>query len=139
MIETLDEHYEGLRLRVAAMRAACRDGAPDPVRLSHARHRLMTASLDRSRFLKETVYPALLGTGIDGIAAAVETLDRELSRHRADVSRHVSTWTPDRIGADWTGYRAASARLMRAVEDRMRREQAVLMPILAALHTPIDA
>lgn len=138
MIGALDEHYERLRTKVAAMRAACRDGAPDLARLSHARHQLMTASLDRSRFLKEAVYPALRGIGIDGIDTAVEALERDLSQHRVDVSRHVSTWTPDRIGADWTSYRAASALLMRAVEDRMRREQALLMPTLAALHAPID-
>jgi hypothetical protein len=139
MIEALDDHYARLRAKVAAMRVQCRAGAPDSAALSHARHQLMTASLARSRFLKDTVYPALLGTGIDGIGAAVDALDRDLSQHRADVSLHVSTWTPDRIAADWTGYRAASARLMRKIEDRIRREQAVLMPTLAALHTPTPA
>lgn len=139
MIDELDQHFERLRAKVAAMRALCRTGSPDLVRLSRARHQLMTASLDRSRLLTAAVYPALRAAGIAEITPAIDSLDRDLSQHRADVSRHVSTWTPERIAADWTGYRAASARLMRAVDDRMQREQAVLMPPLAALYTRTHA
>ncbi|WP_294262690.1 hypothetical protein [uncultured Sphingomonas sp.] len=139
MIEVLDQHYERLRLRVAAMRELCRAPAPDMARLSRARHQLMAASMDRSRFLKQTAYPALLSTGIVGIAAALDTLDQDLSKLRAAASLHVSSWPPDRIGADWRGYCAASAALMRRIEDRGRRERTVLMPALAALTHQIDA
>lgn len=134
MIEELERLYERLQGGVAAMRALCREDVPDRVRLSHARHRLMVASLDRSRFLTRTVYPALLDAGPKGTAEIIAALDRDLARHRAEVSRHVSTWSPDRIAADWIDYRAASGRLMRAVEDRMALEKTALQPILLAFH-----
>jgi hypothetical protein len=139
MIEVLDQHYERLRLRVAAMRELCRAPAPEMAELARARHQLMAASIDRSRFLKQTVYPALLGTGIAGIADALDALDSDLSTLRAAASLHVSSWTPDRIGADWRGYCAASAALMRRIDDRGRREQTVLLPALAAVTPQIDA
>lgn len=139
MIDELDQHHERLRARVAAMRDLCRASVPDLVALSHARHQLMTASLDRSRFLKRAAYPALLDLSVPGMSDAIEALDRDLSLHRADVSVHVSSWPPDRIAADWTAYCAASGRLMRKVEDRMCRERAVLGPTLAAFHLQIDA
>lgn len=137
MIEQLDQHYAALRQKLSTMRALCRSSVPDIGQLSHARHELMAVSMNRSRYLQREVYPHLLRQNLPGIAEAIAELDRDLADRRGRVSRYLATWTLDQIRKDWAGYRDASARVARGVEERVRLEEAALRPALATIYSKV--
>lgn len=137
MIDQLDQHYAALRQKLSTLRALCRASVPDIGQLSHARHELMAASMDRSRYLQREVYPLLLREKLPGVAEAISKLERDLADRRVRVSRYLATWTLDQIKADWSGYRDASALLARGLEDRIRLEQVALRPALIAVYSKV--
>ena len=137
MIEQLDQHYAVLRQKLGTIRALCRSSVPDIGQLSHARHDLMAVSMKRSRYLQHEVYPLLLRENLPGIAETIANLDRDLADRRGRVSRYLATWTLDQIRKDWTGYRDASARVARGVEDRVRLEEIALRPALKAVYSKV--
>lgn len=137
MIEQLDQHYAALHQKLSTLRALCRSSVPDIGQLSHARHALMAASMDRTRYLQREVYPLLLRENLTGIAEAIAELNRDLADRRGRVSRYLATWTLVQIKEDWSGYRDASARLARGIEDRIRLEQVALRPALTAVYSKI--
>ncbi|MEH3040358.1 MAG: hypothetical protein PGN21_09890 [Sphingomonas paucimobilis] len=96
MIEDLDSYYSETRAKLKAMREVCRAEAPDIAAIAHARHELMSASMRRSRFLKDEIFPALV-TITPSTASAVDELNRDLAVKRVAVSRHISTWPLERI------------------------------------------
>lgn len=137
MIDQLDHHYAALRQKLSTLRALCRASVPDIGQLSHARHDLMAASMDRSRYLQREVYPLLLREKLPGVAEAISKLERDLADRRVRVSRYLATWTLDQIKDDWSGYRAAAALLARGLEDRIRLEEAALRPALIAVYSKV--
>lgn len=137
MIEQLDQHYAVLRQKLSTLRALCRSSVPDIGQLSHGRHELMAASMNRSRYLQREVYPLLLREKLPGVAEAIADLDRDLSDRRARVSRYLATWTLVQIKDDWSGYRAAAVLLARGLEDRIRLEEVALRPALTAVYSKV--
>lgn len=137
MIEQLDQHYVVLRQKLSTLRALCRSSVPDIGKLSHARHELMAASMNRSRYLQREVYPLLLREKLPGVAEAIAALERDLSDRRVRVSRYLATWTLDQIKDDWSGYRAAAVLLARGLEERIRLEEVALRPALTAVYSKV--
>lgn len=100
MIEDLDSYYSETRAKLRAMCELCRAETPDIAAIARARHELMSASMRRSQFLKDTIFPALVTITLD-TARAVDDLNRDLAVKRVAVSRHIFTWPLERIERDW--------------------------------------
>ncbi|MBW6528521.1 hypothetical protein KZ813_16890 [Sphingomonas sp. RHCKR7] len=133
MLDDLDRHYGATRQWLALLRRACASPTPDAAVLCRARHGLIATSIRRSKYIQDTVFPAVARN--PAILSQLSALDGDLSRKRALSSRHVSKWSLDAVLGDWSGYRTASARVARGIEDRIRLEQSILLPALRALAT----
>ncbi|MDF0541341.1 hemerythrin domain-containing protein [Sphingobium sp. H39-3-25] len=63
------------------------------------------------------------------VAQVTRTFSEGIRRIFMDYSQHIKDWTPDRIGADWAGYRRAVLGLQRQLADHMAWEERELHPV----------
>lgn len=100
--------------------------------LATIRLQLSRASSARSRFIAETVGPALLGrlhgTEADGVR---QLLADALALSQAS-SAHIVRWNAAAVAADWPGYAAEARTLLAMMEARVAREAGLLYPLLQA-------
>lgn len=105
--------------------------APTPVstRYSLARWQLGRARHVRQRILND-VYAELL----QETTAEEALLLRRLQADELDLcqrsSNHLARWTPERIDADWAGFRAAATEVIARVRRRITTEREIIYPML---------
>ncbi len=102
---------------------------PDQQKLASVRWKLSRESVQRRR-LVEAACDWLMTGATQTESARVAALRDDSAATVAESSRHVGTWTMDRIIADWDGYRAASATMRTVMRRRIKQEQQTLYPLL---------
>lgn len=115
---------------MTTMRRLIAKDAIDRDAVTRTRLGLGRASTARTRYLTDTVYPALLDmlTGAD--AAQVRQLSADAAHDRARSSAHVGKWNASSIAQDWQGFRADAATILAMMEARIAWEKRVLYPLL---------
>ena len=113
----------------AAMQALQDQPQPRPDQWAYARWMLSRASRQR-RTCVDKIYALLSVEALPHEAARVRALQDQDAAMLGTSRAHVSHWTPERIESDWAGYSRASRIVRQGMEDRVRAEQEVLIPIL---------
>jgi hypothetical protein len=103
---------------------------PDRRCLADARLGLSRASAERTRFLAEDIFPALLAPGNPSVAETVRRLRIDGAHIRATSAEHVASWSLDRAIADWPSYCRASEAMRTTMRARLRQERHALYPLL---------
>jgi len=131
MIARLKQQHEDLQALTARLDAIVR--APSLDRQPLAQLRLEMSSLLREHLaLEEQLIYAPLRTHPEA-GAEMRRSDDDLRERRMTYSAHVSSWTPDRIVADWSQYRREVTALTRGLVTRIAYENDVLYPLFHRL------
>ena len=115
-----------------ALRDLVAETSPPPSeRLVTARWRLARALLRYLPTADRVVYARLRLHADVAARTAATRFAGEVEAIYAAFETHVDRWTAQAIDADWPGYRAGIRAQAAIVEDRLRRENAELLPWLA--------
>ncbi len=134
---TAIERWKSEQAELLAASLALRDlmadsEVPQPARLVPTRWRIARALL---RYLPSTDRIIYARLRLHPNPQARETANRFAAEAEAiyqAFEQHLNRWTPEAAAADWASYRAHVRRQAMMVEDRLRRENAELLPWLAS-------
>ena len=115
---------------ISALDVLLRRGLADRRTFADIRLRLMQASGDKLKLLETAIYPHLERSVSAFDKAHLEQLRKESFSLRAESTRHVAAWSPDKIFGNWAGYSRASADIRTAMRRRVEREKTLLYPLL---------
>jgi hypothetical protein len=127
MLAELREAHAVLIAGIQELESATRAPVPDPSALAAIRWRLSRASGRRRRLVDQAC--SRLSSQARSASGLDELRDNNSGMLSA-TSRHVGTWTIERVVADWQGYRAASAEMRKAMLARIATEKSILYPLL---------
>ena len=130
MLATLEQRHAELLAMMATMRGLIANDRIDRDAVTRTRLGLGKASTARTRFLMDTVYPALLDTLAVTEAAQVRQLRVDASDDRARSSAHIGKWNAATIAQDWQGFRRDAVGILAMMETRIALEKRVLYPSL---------
>ena len=121
--------------QIEALRALSRDGiAGNGAAIGQAI--VSTASRIKFHLAAEdrVLYPTLSGSGDAGLAALGRRYQDEMQQLSAAFAGFVAQWrVPARISADPEGFRQAANTVLKALFERMKREERDLYPLAEAL------
>ncbi|OYY63414.1 hypothetical protein [Sphingomonas sp. 28-62-11] len=134
---TAIERWKSEQAELLAASLALRDlvanaALPQPDRLVPTRWRVARALL---RYLPSTDRIIYARLRLHADAAARATANRFAAEAEAiyqAFEKHLGRWTPEAAAADWAAYRTHVRMQAMMVEDRLRRENAELLPFLAS-------
>jgi len=129
MLEDLHQAHRRLFGEMANMDALTQQPNVEWPSLCAARWRISEASLAR-RSLAARITDHLLLRADGADAAALKSLQAADQSMLRTSARHVSAWPIGAIQGDWRGYCRASRELRAQMEEFLRTEQRVLLPIL---------
>ena len=112
---------------------------PDAAALAAVRWKLSSASRTRTRLVDGDIFPHLLRRASSVEAQRLEQLKRQASAAGNDSSAHITKWTPERVQADWAGYRTASKLMRDRMRQQIRTEKLTLYPLLEPMVAPAPA
>ena len=102
--------------------------------------RLTLTRASRARFmLLERIYEQLITHGPSDRAAEIQALRVEGRGNRVASTLHIGTWTLREITARWPDYCAASNAMRSAMRQRVRKEAAIIYPLLSASSVRVSA
>jgi hypothetical protein len=108
---------------------------PQIERLMGVRHGLTRASRARTMLLEREIYPRLLSGPSVKMADDIRRLQAEGKQDLATSSQHIGRWSLRTITEQWEQYRTASNSMRAAMRRRVKVEQELLYPLLAAIPT----
>lgn len=133
VLATLEQRHGELLALMATMRRLIGNDEIDRDDVTRTRLGLGRASTARTRFLTDTVYPALLDR-LDGVdAMQVRQLRVDAANDRARSSAHVAKWSASGLAQDWSNFRRDSAGILAMMEARIALEKRVLYPLLGRI------
>jgi hypothetical protein len=135
MLPDLQRLHEQLSAAIADLADLTAQTWPDRAGITRVRWKLSRASRLRLKLLEETVYPFLLKGAIPEDARHVSDLRRANAAVLAASREHIATWTIERVIADWSGYRAASADMRALMTARIQWERKILYTLLDQAET----
>jgi hypothetical protein len=121
------------RLRQCAERLAVLIDAPQPcdmAALAAARWDLGSTMMRHLAYEDRHLYSKLEQDVRPAIKAAGHAFQTELRDKFDAYAEHAKSWTPERIAADWTGYRTAVAGFLAMLMARIDREERELYPLV---------
>lgn len=133
MLAKLTRLHAELFGALAELEFLTRNEAPDRGLLTEVRWNLTRASIERTRFLEDQVYPLLLGILPPANAESVCRLKEDGVRLRGVSSTHICNWPIEKISADWQHYCSASDIMRAAMRRRIGEEKSILYPLLASV------
>lgn len=104
---------------------------PDMAALAHARYRVSQASYAKRDLVNKACAHLLQHVGKQE-ADIVQSLQSDNGEYLRHSTEHVRRWPPAAVEQDWAGYRAASREIRARMEQVMRAEQRLLLPLLRA-------
>ena len=133
MLAKLTSLHTELSSALSELDCLTRQHVPDRAILAEVRWNLIRASIDRTRYLTEQVYPFLLRTLPAAAAEPVRALREEGSRLRGISSKHVGRWPIEKTIAQWPRYCSESLEMRASMRRRIEEEKSVLCSLLATL------
>jgi hypothetical protein len=131
MLHDLKAIHAELRHAIAELESILSRPAPQDELLSAARLRLSRLSSRRRSMIECQIFPLLHDVASEP-ARQIADLRLETASLLVKSSQHIGQWTMRAIAADWSGYQRASADMRASMLDRIRREAAILYPLLEA-------
>lgn len=130
MLEVLHDHHERMRRCLSIHRELCAEAEPQSGCLALSRLRITGANADRSRFIAREILPVLQLRAHPDIDRIIDQLSSDLTGRQEAAKAHIGRWSLEAIEQDWAGYKAASARAMASIEERITLEADCLRPVL---------
>ena len=127
MLHTLEEHHRRIIDGIGKIERHCAASCPGSDQLAKDRQSLTNASLARSKFVSETVVPALLEDADTDLRSALSDLLVALTAKRLMSNAHIAKWTYASIEADWAGYCSGARDIWAMMKTQIEREQRVLI------------
>lgn len=126
----LEELHADLLALIAEPEAATVPDSPDRNQLASVRWRLSRASRARTRLIEAVILPHLRSYAMLAEQDSLRALSAQIAAASTGSSQHVTSWTIDRVLAEWDDYRAASAAIRDAMRRRIAAEKSALQPPL---------
>ncbi len=131
MLATMLQDHEKLRQCAARLRVLVEAVRPcDMAELAAARWDLGSTMMRHLAFEDRHLYSKLEQDDRPAIKATGQAFQSELRGHFGAYAEHAKSWTPDRIVADWTSYRAAVTGFLAMLMARIDREERELYPLV---------
>lgn len=131
-IERLRIDQEELRAASAALATLAEQASPPPrAALAAARWRIARMLLRHLPLKDRLVYARLRLHADPAVAATGQRFSDEAGQIYALYEKHAEHWTPERVEREWAAYRVGVKMQQQMLEDRLRREEAELLPHLA--------
>ena len=127
MLHTMEEHHRRIIGGIAKIERYCSASRPGRTELAKDRQSLTHASLARSKFVSETVVPALLKDADTDLRSELSDLLVAFTAKRLMSSAHIAKWTLESIEADWQGYCSAARDIWAMMKTQIERERRVLI------------
>jgi hemerythrin-like domain-containing protein len=129
--QLLDEHM-AIAAAAKALERVLASAKPNVIGALAARAR-MCALLDEHLAHEDAhVYPRLMTVSHESTADIARRFAVQYQSMVADWAHYLAEWTGDAIGADWRGFRRATAAMISVLRRRMEDENAVLYPTALA-------
>jgi hypothetical protein len=121
--------HEDMLAAIAAMDDLAQGAAPNQLRLSHTRLRIIRASSE-SRSIYKRIVAILLQQPIPDILQRVEPVVRLHFHLREVANRHLNSWTHEQSLIDWEGYCRSSEEIRQLWREAIECERKLLYPLL---------
>ncbi|MGH6787109.1 MAG: hemerythrin domain-containing protein [Novosphingobium sp.] len=106
------------------------EGCPNWVELHALRERLVITLTAHLKVEDWVLYPRLIDGSDLAVAAIARAFCDEMGGLAAAFIVYVERWDSPAIEADWPGYRAATAPILKALITRIEREERELYPLV---------
>jgi hypothetical protein len=121
--------HQQMLAAIAAMDELANESAPNQLRLSHTRLRMIRAGAEcRAAFLK--IVSVLSQMQNPMVARKIEILEGLHIELREVARLHLTTWTHEQARLDWRGYCQSSREVRQLWLAVIDRERALLYPFL---------
>ena len=126
-----DEHVALARVADELGRLIAGDAPSDPAALAACRWKLARLVTQHLANEDRQIYSRLYDP-TSRLGSSVKRLADELGGLYASFQQHITRWTGEAVRADWHGYRGETRALIRALHDRIDREERELYPLVEA-------
>ena len=106
---------------------------PSQLELFELRRSLMQTLIGHLKLEDWALYPRLIDSGDEEIAAAGRHFKEEMGGLAPAFVGYCEKWTANTIAADWPAYCSDTRALLDALLDRLTRENRELLPLLERL------
>lgn len=132
MLNKLKQDHATIRIKAQTLVDLLdQDAAPDRAILADARWQVSSFIMQHLAYEDRHLYSKLLRDHRPQVAETGRQFQAELAELFASFSRHAQHWTPDRIAADWHGFRSAARPIVFGMFARIDREERDLFPLAA--------
>lgn len=132
MLDKLLHDHATMRAKAQALLALLdQDNMPDPGVLADTRWQLSSFIMQHLAYEDRHLYSKLLSDERPHVVATGKKFQAELSELFGKYTEHAQFWTPDRIAADWQGFRTAARQSIEGMHRRIDHEERELFPLVA--------
>lgn len=107
--------------------------APPQIELFELRRELLSTLLAHLKLEDWALYPRLIESGENDIAAAGQAFKEEMGGLAPAFLAYSEKWNANSISADWNGYCADTRAVLDTLSNRLAREDRELLPLLDRL------
>lgn len=128
-----EDHVKLARMFLQLERVIDRSEPPSRIELFQLRHELMTTLVAHLKLEDWALYPRLIDSGDEEISASGQRFKEEMGGLAPAFVAYCDKWTASTIPSDWATYCSETRGLLDALNDRLRRENRDLLPLLERL------
>lgn len=129
-LQQLQSQHDALDLMAdKLLKLVADDGVPRPLgtlRWQFARELMAHLALEDQFF-----YPAMQRQAHVPLQVMAARLQQEMAPLALSFSHYMSRWSDDRITREWPEFCRESRNMVETIVDRMRKEEQLLMPLIA--------
>lgn len=134
LTELRRQHRDLAEIATRLAQAIAQRDRPDGV--SALRWQLARQLMTHLALEDRILYPTMQRSGDEKARSTADRLLRETGALAQAFSTYMTAWSDERITRDWPGFRAETAAILKALGDRVRREDDSLYPLAERLSSP---
>jgi hemerythrin-like domain-containing protein len=127
-----DEHRELLDLLGQLSNAIARPEPPPQAQLFDLRMKICGTLIGHLKTEDWTIYPMLAAHPDAAVAAKARRFSDEMGGLASAFADYSRRWTTLTIESNWSGFRSETAEIIKALRQRIEREEAELYPLAMA-------
>ena len=127
------EHANLLAIAGRLSAEIARDAPPPPTMLYALRRELASALMEHLQSEDWVLYPRLLVSHDKRVAETARTFCDEMGGLAKAFREYAEQWGTHAIAGDWNRYRLETANILKALTDRIKRENRNLYPLFESL------
>jgi hypothetical protein len=128
-----EDHVKLARMFLQLERIIDRTEPPSQIELFQLRQELMTTLVAHLKLEDWALYPRLIDSDDEEISASGQRFKEEMGGLAPAFVAYCDKWTASTIPSDWADYCSETRGLLDALNDRLRRENRDLLPLLERL------